>query len=129
MVFLLSGVGIVVVIATAFLTANQYDALPGRVPIHFGFDGIANGFGPRAAAWTIPGVELAIALSFWLQYAMSTRLAVLALGDCIIAICFCAQVEILQAAISGSNRLQSRRFWPRFALLLTVGVALTALWR
>lgn len=35
-----------------------YHSLPESIPIHYGFDGVPDGFGPRYMIWLLPGVGI-----------------------------------------------------------------------
>ena len=48
------GVGAVLVL----MTAANYSRLPERIPIHFGFTGEPDNWGPRATIWLLPALGL-----------------------------------------------------------------------
>ncbi|HEY2476654.1 MAG TPA: DUF1648 domain-containing protein [Candidatus Cybelea sp.] len=119
-VFLLLGAAIIGV--TAILTSQRYADLPDRIPIHFGIDGIVNGYGPRYMAWLMVVVQLAIAILALINYERTGRVGGLAFFNSILAICLATQILILNAARSGKTRVNRLSFWIFFALMLTLGV-------
>jgi hypothetical protein len=100
------------------MTAAKYRALPPRIPIHFGLDGTANNYGPRLAAWLLPGIQLAIAATYRFSYTQGAPLSLLIVGVCALAVLWRAQLLIITAAISGAKRVSTLGFWIFF-----VGVA------
>ena len=54
-----------VIAGTVLYTLSVYPALPARMPIHWGIDGRANGWGPRElGAWLLPVVMLGLGTLF-----------------------------------------------------------------
>ena len=117
---LLAAVGVGITAATAIATLLQYGALPERIPIHFGISGAADSFGPRWTAWMLVGVQCAIMATYGAVYAAGAPRGALIGGVVALAVCWRAQTAILDAAISGSNRISIGNF------LLFVGGMLVA---
>jgi hypothetical protein len=117
---MLTAVTAAIVLSSALFTLSQYDRLPDRVPLHFGFNGSANQFGPRWTAWLLVGLQLAIALSGFVD---SGRLSLsrLAFNVAIVGICAWTQLEIVSAAVNGSNRIRTGRFVVVVIALLIAG--------
>jgi len=118
---LLAAVGVGITAATAIATLLQYGALPERIPIHFGISGAADSFGPRWTAWLLVGVQCAVMLTYGSIYAAGAPKNVLVGGVAVLFVFWRAQTAILDAAISGSNRISIRSF-----LLFIAGVLLAA---
>jgi hypothetical protein len=100
------------------MTAAKYPALPPRIPIHIRLDGTANNYGPRLAAWILPGLQLVIAVTYGFSYALGAPVTLLIVGVCALAVLWRAQLLIISAAASGAKRVPTLGFWIFF-----VGVA------
>ncbi|HEY2554555.1 MAG TPA: DUF1648 domain-containing protein [Candidatus Cybelea sp.] len=111
-----------IVAATVALTSQRYAQLPDRIPIHFGLAGNVDGYGPRYVAWIVVLVQLAIFPEFFLLYEVTHRPGSLAFTDTLLALCFGAQVLILNAARSGKTRVNMLGFWIFFAVMLALGI-------
>jgi uncharacterized membrane protein len=125
MATVLIALGAVIIGATAFVTATRYRELPERVPIHFGITGAADSFGPRPVIWLLVAVQLTVAATFAVAHASGAPNGALVMADSMIAIFWFAQVQIIEAATSGKNRIDMLRFWPFFAVMLAIGVTAT----
>jgi len=121
---ILIATGAAIVIGTIVTTAARYRELPDRIPIHFGFDGKANRYGPRFAIWILVAAELLIAGTYALAGGEG-GLGALVANDCILAIAWYAQLAIISAAISGQNRINPLRFWIFFAVMMAACIAAT----
>jgi hypothetical protein len=104
-------VGLAIVTGTVIVTAARYQDLPDRVPIHFGIDGTANRYGPRSVLWLLVVVQLSVAVSLVLPSLTGGPRGTLVLSDCILALGLWAQIQIISAAISGTNRISIFGFW------------------
>lgn len=119
-----------IVAITWVQTSTEYKALPNRVPLNFGFDGVVNSFGPRGGIWLLPAVQLFSAAIFvFAGYALAVGapgthgslpgLAVFA--PCILAALWRAQRLIISAARSGASRVPMGGFWLFFVAMLAAG--------
>lgn len=60
----------IMLIATPFIfTAFQYSGLPDTIPVHFGADGKADGFGPKSSIWLHTSILSVIGLGVYLLIA------------------------------------------------------------
>ena len=98
------------VLGTVALTVGQYRALPSRVPLHFGFTGVANAYGPRPSIWVGVGVQLLLAAAYIALYFSLHERKMLAIGVGVSALILWAQSQIISAAISGTNALPLARY-------------------
>ncbi|MGA8099191.1 MAG: DUF1648 domain-containing protein [Candidatus Cybelea sp.] len=114
--------GIAIIAATAALTLWSWDRLPERVPIHFGINGVADSFAPRAAIWLLVVLQVVIAAAFVAIYSSGRDRGLLLFGCSVLAVCAWAQVEIISAATSGTNRIRTLRFWGGFAAIFVAGI-------
>ncbi|HZV77772.1 MAG TPA: DUF1648 domain-containing protein [Candidatus Babeliales bacterium] len=121
---ILIAAGAVIIIGTVVTTAARYRELPDRIPIHFGLDGSANRYGPRSAIWILVATQLLIASTYALTGGEG-GLGSLITNDCILAIAWYAQLQIISAAITGQNRINPLRFWIFFAVMMAAGIAAT----
>jgi uncharacterized membrane protein len=122
-VALFAGVGIGIVIATIILTATSYQQLPERVPLHFGLDGTINMWGPRAAVWLLPAIQVVIATADGLAFKTGAAPGPgLLIADFVLALTYRAQVLIIDTAKSGKEKAEMRGFW--FFSLFTLGAVL-----
>ena len=55
---LLVAAGALGVLLMFLLAALNYNGLPDRIPIHFGFTGKPDAYGPKAMIWSIPALSL-----------------------------------------------------------------------
>ena len=118
-----AAIGVAIIIATVAFTLLNYDRLPERIPIHFGIDGVANGFARREAIWLMVGLQLILATTYAALYASGIGGRGLTFfGDAILAVCGWGQVEIISAATDGTNRIHVRRFWSGMAVLFAIGI-------
>jgi hypothetical protein len=112
--------GVCIIIATIALTAARYRKLPDRVPIHFGLHGNANAFGPRYAIWMGPAAQIVVAaVSLW-AFGIERTARNLIVVDAVLAMCLVAQYLILEAATTGTTRLNLTVFWTSFIVGLGV---------
>ncbi|HEV3091949.1 MAG TPA: DUF1648 domain-containing protein [Candidatus Cybelea sp.] len=117
-------IGVGIVVLTIAATISRYADLPPRIPLHFNFDGTVNGSGPRPMVWSLPVVQVIVALTLGNGIELGRRpLGVLALGDCILAICLGAQLLILNTAASRQPRAPIAGYWMFFILMMGLGVA------
>jgi uncharacterized membrane protein len=110
-----------IIFATIAVTIVRYRDLPETIPIHFGFDGKPNGYGPRSAIWLGPAVQLlltATAFSLGAQAPHMSHTSWLAL----LALCLAVQLLIIAAATSGTQRLNRRVFWSVFVATMAFAV-------
>lgn len=119
----LAFLGICTIVATVALTAARYGQLPDRVPIHFGFDGNADAYGPRYAIWIGPAAQIVVAALSWLAFAVERMARTLIVVDAVLAMCLVAQYLILEAATTGKTRLNLTAFWASFVVGLAVILA------
>lgn len=115
-------VGIAIVVATFAATAANYGSLPERVAIHFGFDGTANGYGPRPAVWLLPAIQCMISAQFAFLFLGIGRPGLLAFGDAMLFIVWRAQLLILSAATARQERVPIGGFWIAFVAAMAAGV-------
>jgi hypothetical protein len=114
--------GTAIIAATAGLTLWRWDRLPERVPIHFRIDGVADSFAPRAAIWLMVVLQVVIAAAFAAIYVAGKDRGLLLFGGSPLAVCAWAQVEVISAATSGTNRIRAPRFWGGFAAIFVAGI-------
>lgn len=79
--------------------------LPSRIPIHFGINGKADSFGPRPLLWITVGAQLIFAALYAALYLTGHKRGMLVIGVGVTAILLRAQIRIVSAAITGSNRV------------------------
>jgi uncharacterized membrane protein len=118
----LAAIAAAIVVGTAALTALRYPALPDRVPIHFGFDGRADRYGPRPAAWIAVGAQLVVAMLYAALYIAGAARQALVGGVVLLAFFGWMQKEILEAATSGTNRIPPSRMWAAIVILIAVTI-------
>jgi uncharacterized membrane protein len=120
------GLGAGIIFVTIAVTIARYRDLPETMPIHFGLDGRANWYGPRFAVWIIPAIELFITVEALSLGALAPRVGPV-FWLAILVLCSAMQLLMLDAATSGTQRLNIRAFWVVF--VATMGVALAAAFR
>jgi hypothetical protein len=124
--FALLALGAAIVAATAAMTAARYATLPGRMPTHFGLDGRVDGYGPKPVVWLMVALQCVLLAGYAVPLfafgaQTSAARAWLVFGDCIAAILWQTQRQVLQAATTG--RLTSvAGYWTFFAVAMTTGV-------
>ncbi len=125
---LLAAVGVGITAATAIATLLQYGALPERIPIHFGISGAADSFGPRWTAWLLVVLQCGVMVTYGSIYAAGAPKNVLIGGLVVLFVFWRAQTAILDAAISGSNRISVGSFLLFLGGLLLAALLATRLW-
>lgn len=112
---------------TLVYTYAKYDDLPPRIPIHFGFTAVPDGYGPKVAAWLIPAVQVAMGvLACYLTVSAAGAsspglyVAVMTLASALITL-LAAQWLIIETAMNGPSSSRYRRFWLIFAVTLCAG--------
>lgn len=115
--------GASIIAVTVAFTVSSYARIPARMPIHFGIDGNANGFGPRWMVWLFVVLQITIAAAYSTLYAIGENPGRLIFGDAILAILAWAHYQAVTAAINGTNRIQVPQFWIGLVALLLVGMA------
>jgi hypothetical protein len=118
MAVLAISIGSALLAAIFGFTALRYGDLPARIPIHFGLDGRANSFGPRPTAWMLPLIGLLISGFFGGLFAAREPNVPLLLPVLILAIFLYVQVQMLDAAINGSNRIDQWGIWAGVAAIV-----------
>jgi uncharacterized membrane protein len=118
-----AAIGVTVIAATVAFTRLSYDRLPKRIPIHFGIDGVANGFARREAVWLMVGLQLILAATYAVLYASAIGpRGLIFFGVSVLAVCGWGQVQIISAATDGSNRIRVWQFWSGFAAIFAIGI-------
>jgi uncharacterized membrane protein len=95
--------GAAIMVGTAVITSSRYGDLPETIPIHFGLDGTANGYGPRSMAWLLVVNQVVIATIFFAIYVTTDSRGALVMGVCMLAIFLRVQLLILSAAITAKR--------------------------
>jgi uncharacterized membrane protein len=114
--------GAAIIAATAIVTSQRYANLPDRIPIHFGISGIVDNYGPRYMAWVLVAIALTFGIVQLVNYELTNRLALLALGVIALAILLVGQILILNTARSGKTRVNLVWFWVFLAFMLALGI-------
>jgi uncharacterized membrane protein len=120
------GLGAGIIVATIAVTIARYRDLPETMPLHFGLDGRPNWYGPRFAVWIIPAIELFITVEALAFGTLAPRIGPV-FWLAILVLCSAAQLLMLDAATSVTQRLNTRAFWIVF--VATMGVAVAAAFR
>jgi uncharacterized membrane protein len=120
------GLGTGIIVVTIGVTIARYRDLPKTIPIHFGFDGKPNGYGPRGAIWIAPAVQLLLAASTLSAGSQTPHISPI-FWLAILVLCLAVQLLIIGAATNGTQRLDMRVFWGAF--VGTIGVAVAAAFR
>ncbi len=105
------------IVVTIAYTALRYGELPDRVPLHFGFSGQADGFGPRPAVWLIPAVQIVVTIGYAAPSFAGPGRPLLLVGCAVVLLCGYLQTLIVWAAIARANRLPMLQFWIALAIL------------
>lgn len=125
-----AAVAAAVVLITFLQTRVDYGALPDRVPMSIALNGTVNAYGPRAAIWLLPAVQvLCAAIFLGAGYALATNapgahgslrgMAVFA--PCVLAILWRAQRLIISGAKSSGTRVSIGGFWLFFVVMMAAG--------
>jgi uncharacterized membrane protein len=120
------GLGAGIIFVTIAVTIARYGDLPETIPIHFGLDGTANGYGPRVAIWIVPAVALLIAAAALSSASQTPHMSAI-FWLAILVFCLAMQLLMLAAATNGTRRIDIRAFWVVF--VATIGAALAAAFR
>jgi uncharacterized membrane protein len=123
----LIGFGAGVIFVTIVITIIRYGDLPETIPIHFGLDGRPNWCGPRITIWLIPSVQLLITATALSVGAQVLRVS-LVFWLAMLVLCSAVQLLMLDAATSGTQRLNIRAFWVVFVATMGVAVAVAFRW-
>jgi hypothetical protein len=124
---LLAAAGLVIIVGTAIRTAASYGDLPDRVPIHFGITGKADSYGPRPVIWLLVGVQVMVAIIYAAVFSMGAPHGSLVAADALLALFGWVQLQIIDAAISGTNRIPPGRMWLSIAGLIALTLAASRL--
>ena len=118
-----AAIGVAIIAATVAFTLLSYGRLPERIPIHFGIDGVANGFARREAIWLMVGLQLILAATYAVLYASAIGLrGLIFFGVSVLAVCAWGQYLIISAASDGTNRIRVWQFWSGFAVIFAIGI-------
>jgi hypothetical protein len=122
---LIVAVGVVVIAATANMTASNYGDLPARIPTHFGFSPEPDGYGPKPMAWMLPAVQMAVLLiaafaAFQSRTPLREFVPIFTVVDSVLFTLLAAQWLIIETAKNGPSWSRYRTFWLVFALTLVV---------
>jgi|GEM_PF-1309759 len=135
LIALLAAVGAGIIVITAVHTASNYARLPGRVPLHFAFDGTVDGDGPRVMVWMLVVVQIAVAalfvyiVSLFIRQGLPARasIAMTGFGDVMLLLFWRVQRLIIETALSARTRVELRPFWWFFAATMICAIALVAI--
>jgi thiol:disulfide interchange protein len=121
----LIALGIAIAFLTGAMTALNYDALPDRIPMHFGLTGEPTGYGPKAGAWMMPVVQVSIFVIEALAYTqrhlpLRALWGMLLIANAVALALFASQWLIIETAKHGPSWKRYRTFL--FALALTLAV-------
>lgn len=120
-----------IVFLTVVQTMAAYPSLPAQFPIHLDWNGRANGAGPRAMAFLVPGIQLCTAaLLAFAGYSIAigapgthgSLLGLSIIGVCVAALTWRVQMLLIESARSGLKPVPMRGFWVFFAAWLAVVV-------
>jgi uncharacterized membrane protein len=125
LVSFLVALGLAFVTITAMTTAWNYEDLPDRIPVRFGFSPEPVRYGPKPMAWMLPIVQtLAFLISGVAAYqnplSINGLLSVVAIVDSVVLTLFAAQWLIIETAKNGPSAKRYRTFWLVFALTMIV---------
>jgi len=122
MIALLAGIGLAIVVGTALRTAATYQDLPDRVPIHFGITGKADSYGPRPVVWLLVGVQVIVGITYAALFAVGVQHRALLVADAMLALFGWLQLQIIDAAIGGKDRIPVGRLWIPIAALIVISI-------
>lgn len=119
------------IVAITFLqTRAEYATLPNRVPLSIRFDGTVNTYGPRAAVWLLPAVQV-ISLGAFLAsgFALVTKApathgsltGLAAFAPCVLAVFWRAQKLLITGARTTAKRIPMGGFWVFLVAMLGAG--------
>jgi uncharacterized membrane protein len=118
-----AAIGVAIISATVAFTLLSYDRLPERIPIHFGIDGVADGFARREAIWLMVGLQLILAATYAVLYASAIGpRGLIFFGVSVLAVCAWGQFHAISAATGGTNRIRVWQFWGGFAAIFISGI-------
>lgn len=129
MTWLFAGLALAVVAGTAAMTAFQYRELPARVPLHFALDGTVDGYGPRWCSWLLVILQVGILYTQFSHDGSAKPLGSAILGVCVLAVCWRAQYELLNAARGVPRQMPPIMLYIFMVSMITIGVLAAALIR